>query len=602
MGDQETCEGKKLMPCYVTSMAEDHVMLEQDIEKQVFHLVNKVAERWQVPVNGVSLAMAGNHKTMKPEERLERYCHREDKGVYLNMQFTLEPTEAQLISSDTLETQVHCMQIISELETLPDPSKARLRFEELVRASDNLVAGVGAFLFHPDEDVSSLARRALIKIARPGDQRVITQLLDRLDAENILMRCQMIDLYSRVVVKADPEALDRMIDRLCHAEWNTRCAAVKALGMIAEKGDAQSIAAICTALEDGQWQVRRAAVDSLDRIAERGDEAANIALRDRLRDRDWTTRATAVQALGHLAEFGDKITIDLLVDCLEDGDADVRSATVVALGSIVGAEDVRALAALGRRLEDVHTQVSDTVLETLAQSQFRGNSVVIASVLDHLNSKDYKVRRLAALLLPKIAVRGDQRVTDALDDITDDKYPDIRYLALVALDEIAAKDDEHTIDAIWARVEDTNSEVKIEAIQVLEDISAHAEHDSHALLALKGFADDVDPLVRDKSLQALGHMADKGDSAALAVLEDHLNDCDAGVRVSAQKALELLKPPTEPQSEDVACTCGSIIKAGETQCGRCGRQRSEVEGRRHSQQKSPIARPPLANPVDGADF
>ena len=127
---------------------------------------------------------------------------------------------------------------------------------------------LSACLEDPDYEVRLAAMKALPRVARSGEERVVAAFVTSLlEHSQTFVRCSEIEALSKLASRGDDRVVATMRGFLETADVYVRCAAVRALARVANIGDEGVVATARGLLKSPDARVRQAAADALSEVA-----------------------------------------------------------------------------------------------------------------------------------------------------------------------------------------------------------------------------------------------------------------------------------------------------------------------------------------------
>lgn len=356
------------------------------------------------------------------------------------------------------------------------------------------------------------------------------------------MRCAAIACLSAVCVVAsvqagEPDSRQAALARALEAGDNH--AAFAAMEQLALAGGSMAEMALAKAFGSRNAWIRRAALRALGVTG--GKNAEDICLRA-LRDPDAMVRLDACAVATRITSRADRGGIvDALVTRLGDTRPGVRSEAALALGLIRDARAVGALDALARRDADVRVRAA--ALESLGKI---GGAVAALTARDLLEDDvDDRVRRTAALALSWIAPDfASEVLARSLRDVSER----VRIASAAGLGNLATPE---AINALEAALQLDDDDLRAEAVNALSKSGT-----PQARIVLRDALKSISAVVRRRSAEMLGHLADRDSLPSLVAL---VGDRDPDVRAAGVEAVGRLADPKGAE----AARAGMTDRSGE---------------------------------------
>ena len=400
--------------------------------------------------------------------------------------------------------------------------RAERAFPALVRALDD-----------PDDEVRAKSATAL---ARLGDQRAMTHLLDHLLTDPApFVRTRIAAALGRF---DHPEVIDRLVRALGDQAWWVRMRSVEALEQIG----AQAEGPLLVALDDQDPEIRARAAVGLERLG------VPAALVDLIQRGERVTEATST-----LVKFVGAGARELLADLLRHPSAEVRGA-VLSAARRAGRRDL-APELLEAARSDPDPLLRAAAFHTLDALEIR-DGVRIA--VDRLADGDARVRMAAVGLLGRL---GGDNAMGRLRECTADVVPGVRAMAAQA---IGLRQAREAAPDLVALLGDPDAAVRDAALAALGRLG-----DRTTLPALVGTFAQAGLATRQLILQAVagideetlaqlaGTLVESGDAAAKLAAVRALSRRPATVTVAMLERLS-----TDPEPAVRAASLRALSRAG----------------------------------------
>jgi HEAT repeat protein len=253
---------------------------------------------------------------------------------------------------------------------------------------------------------------------------------------------------------------------------------------------------------------------------------------------DPVSRRRAVQSLAeHVADqwtFANEDLLLLYLDCLADPISEIRR---------VAAEVATQLPReprIGERLKsllcDEDEEVRAQAVIALGRVAEQGSRETIASIAHCLVDSDWHTRHGAVEALGALALPYDNSTHDVIRRALSDRNWHVRQVAVETLGRVLGS---QAPRVLAEATKDWHVEVRRAAVTTIASVAAPGDH--HAVVALCSALEQEDTLALRGAIDALGRLAEEGDSLVLAKLQEcHSRaSCDS-VREAAQDACSTL--------------------------------------------------------------
>eukprot|EP00419_Tripos_fusus_P043963 CAMPEP_0172824644 /NCGR_PEP_ID=MMETSP1075-20121228/18141_1 /TAXON_ID=2916 /ORGANISM="Ceratium fusus, Strain PA161109" /LENGTH=346 /DNA_ID=CAMNT_0013665955 /DNA_START=35 /DNA_END=1071 /DNA_ORIENTATION=+ len=274
-----------------------------------------------------------------------------------------------------------------------------------IETCPNMMAAISSCMTAAQADVRAMAVKTVGSLAKPGDQKYI-------------------DLVS---------------ERLTDEHWSVRKAAVESCGRIDMKGDANMIASVGGMIRDSRDEVRTVALDVFAQLAFKGDTQHALAFTKMnafLEDMNPEVRRTAVLAIGILARRGRMPLMHRGNNMFMSKGAKQQLAPRQEVKKPEMLRDRLMLqpfiTAIEKKLRDAHPEVRRTAVEVLGQCLFMGDAKTVASLQTCLKDRVWSVRKAAVEALCCLQ-DNEAQVKATVGAMVKDSHASVRKAASTAL-------------------------------------------------------------------------------------------------------------------------------------------------------------------------